>query len=84
MDVAQECSFVRFVYPFEFKDRNFKDIQQSVGTPPWRSGSGPVWEKHAFHDQDFLPHIADFFQLRCEGPGDGRRLEDVQRRHGFP
>lgn len=61
MDVARKCSFVRFVYPFEFKDRNFKDIQQSVGTPPWRSGSGPVWEKHAFHDQDFLPHIADFF-----------------------
>jgi len=65
MDVAPSpCSFIRFVYPFEFNDRQFRDIQRSTGDLEWNSGAGrklPVWEKHAFPNQDFLPHIADFF-----------------------
>jgi hypothetical protein len=57
------CSFIHFVYPFEFNDRKFRDIQESVVKRHRNSGAGrklPVWEKHLFPNQDFLPHIADF------------------------
>jgi hypothetical protein len=63
MDVAQ-CSFLRFLYPFEFDTSRFAEIQEDVAALEWTSGGGrklTLWEKHAFPDQDFFPHIADFF-----------------------
>ena len=56
-------SFLRFVYPVQFKAADFKTVRGNIDSAEWESR---VWNSCPLSEPDLLPHVVEFWNSESE------------------
>lgn len=68
--VVEPWSYCTFLHPFRFDPATYDRILETVQAEAHKAM--PVWQEHAFQNEDLLPHVARFVNITSEGTRDTR------------